>query len=215
MHVFRNTAGVWNLTNDYYRPTDQREVMTIIDPLTVVNSTSCYSVDSWDSCSFIETPGVFEISKDSAIFFRTRILRILRMHVFRNTAGVWNLTNDYYRPTDQREVMTIIDPLTVVNSTSCYSVDSVDSCSFIETPGVFEISKDPAIFFEHESHESYEWPLRGNTAGVWKSHEWPLNNGYYRWLLFGRFVWFVFVSKNTRGVWSLTRFGVNPLNNEY
>ena len=75
------------------------------------------------------------------------------MHVFRNTAGVWNLTNDYYRPTDQREVMTIIDPLTVVNSTSCYSVDS---CSFIETPGVFEISKDPAIFFEHESHESYE-----------------------------------------------------------
>ena len=42
--------------------------------------------------------------------------------------------------------MTIIDPLTVVNSTSCYSVDSVDSCSFIETPGVFEISKDPAIF---------------------------------------------------------------------
>ena len=49
--------------------------------------------------------------------------------------------------------MTIIDPLTVVNSTSCYSVDS---CSFIETPGVFEISKDPAIFFEHESHESYE-----------------------------------------------------------
>ena len=30
------------------------------------------------------------------------------------------------------------------------------SCSFIETPGVFEISKDPAIFFEHESHESYE-----------------------------------------------------------
>ena len=89
------------------------------------------------------------------------------MHVFRNTAGVWNLTNDYYRPTDQREVMTIIDPLTVVNSTSCYSVDSWDSCSFIETPGVFEISKDPAIFFEHESHESYEWPLRGNTAGVW------------------------------------------------
>ena len=63
--------------------------------------------------------------------------------------------------------MTIIDPLTVVNSTSCYSVDSWDSCSFIETPGVFEISKDPAIFFEHESHESYEWPLRGNTAGVW------------------------------------------------
>ena len=52
--------------------------------------------------------------------------------------------------------MTIIDPLTVVNSTSCYSVDSVDSCSFIETPGAFEISKDPAIFFEHESHESYE-----------------------------------------------------------
>ena len=52
--------------------------------------------------------------------------------------------------------MTIIDPLTVVNSTSCYSVDSVDSCSFIETPEVFEISKDPAIFFEHESHESYE-----------------------------------------------------------
>ena len=52
--------------------------------------------------------------------------------------------------------MTIIDPLTVVNSTSCYSVDSVDSCSFIETPGVFEISKDPAIFFEHESPESYE-----------------------------------------------------------
>ena len=49
--------------------------------------------------------------------------------------------------------MTIIDPLTVVNSTSCYSVDS---CSFIETPGVFEISKDPAIFFEHESRESYE-----------------------------------------------------------
>ena len=49
--------------------------------------------------------------------------------------------------------MTIIDPLTVVNSTSCYSVDS---CSFIETPGVFEISKDPAIFFEHESHEYYE-----------------------------------------------------------
>ena len=89
------------------------------------------------------------------------------MHVFRNTAGVWNLTNDYYRPTDQREVMSIIDPLTVVNSTSCYSVDSWDSCSFIETPGVFEISKDPAIFFEHESHESYEWPLRGNTAGVW------------------------------------------------
>ena len=126
--------------------------MSIIDPLTVVNSTSCYSVDS---CSFIETPGVFEISKDSAIFFRTRITRILRMHVFRNTAGVCNEShsNDYYRPTDRREVMTIIDPLTVVNSTSCYSVDS---CSFIETPGVFEISKDPAIFFEHESHESYE-----------------------------------------------------------
>ena len=40
--------------------------------------------------------------------------------------------------------MTIIDPLTVVNSTSCYSVDSVDSCSFIETPGVFEISRDLA-----------------------------------------------------------------------
>ena len=38
--------------------------------------------------------------------------------------------------------MTIIDPLTVVNSTSCYSVDSVDSCSFIETPGVFEVSRD-------------------------------------------------------------------------
>ena len=37
--------------------------MTIIDPLTVVNSTSCYSVDS---CSFIETPGVFEISRDLA-----------------------------------------------------------------------------------------------------------------------------------------------------
>ena len=66
------------------------------------------------------------------------------MHVFRNTAGVWNLTNDYYRPTDQWEVMTIIDPLTVVNSTSCYSVDSVDSCSFIETPEVFEISRDLA-----------------------------------------------------------------------
>ena len=49
--------------------------------------------------------------------------------------------------------MTIIDPLTVVNSTSCYSVDSVDSCSFIETPGVFEISKDPADFLEHESYE--------------------------------------------------------------
>ena len=46
-----------NLTNDYYRPTDRREVMTIIDPLTVVNSTSCYSVDS---CSFIDTPGVFD-----------------------------------------------------------------------------------------------------------------------------------------------------------
>ena len=40
--------------------------------------------------------------------------------------------------------MTIIDPLTVVNSTSCYSVDSVDSCSFIETPGVSEISRDLA-----------------------------------------------------------------------
>ena len=40
--------------------------------------------------------------------------------------------------------MTIIDPLTVVNSTSCYSVDSVDSCSFIETPEVFEISRDLA-----------------------------------------------------------------------
>ena len=133
------------------------------------------------------TRGVWNL-KRPGYFFWTRITRILRMHVFRNTAGVWNLTNDYYRPTDQREVMTIIDPLTVVNSTSCYSVDSVDSCSFIETPGVFEISKDPAIFFEHESHESYEWPLRGNTAGVWKSHEWPLNNGYYRWLLFGR-VW--------------------------
>ena len=53
-----------------------------------------FSADSWDSCSFIETPGVFEISKDPAIFFRTRILRILRMHVFRNTAGVWKLTND-------------------------------------------------------------------------------------------------------------------------
>ena len=34
--------------------------------------------------------------------------------------------------------MTIIDPLTVVNSTSCYSVDSVDSCSFIETPEVLK-----------------------------------------------------------------------------
>ena len=171
MHVFRNTAGVWNLTNDYYRPTDQREVMTIIDPLTVVNSTSCYSVDSVDSCSFIETPGVFEISKDPAIFFEHESHESYEWPLRGNTAGVWNLTNDYYRPTDQREVMTIIDPLTVVNSTSCYSVDSWDSCSFIETPGVFEISKDPAIFFEHESHESYEWPLRGNTAGVWKSHE--------------------------------------------
>ena len=212
MHVFRNTAGVWNLTNDYYRPTDQREVMSIIDPLTVVNSTSCYSVDSVDSCSFIETPEVFEISKDPAIFFEHESHESYEWPLRGNTAGVWNLTNDYYRPTDQREVMTIIDPLTVVNSTSCYSVDS---CSFIETPGVFEISKDPAIFFRTRILRILRMHVFRNTAGVWKSHEWPLNNGYYRWLLFGRFVWFVFVSRNTRGVWSLTRFGVNPLNNEY
>ena len=53
---------VTNLTNDYYRPTDQREVMTIIDPLTVVNRTSCYSVDSRDSCSSPKTPEVFALS---------------------------------------------------------------------------------------------------------------------------------------------------------
>ena len=54
--------------------------MTIIDPLTVVNSTSCYSVDSVDSCSFIETP---EVLKSHEICSRPTEQRILALIVIR------------------------------------------------------------------------------------------------------------------------------------
>ena len=54
--------------------------MTIIDPLTVVNSTSCYSVDSVDSCSFIETPGVLKSQKTRLFFLNTNLTNLTNDH---------------------------------------------------------------------------------------------------------------------------------------